>query len=67
MNETIKQVSSTLIGADRAALSIWNVGVFTMGRVVADHLVAQDGPHVAHADLAGFWFPYILVVVRLFF
>lgn len=53
--------------ADRAALSVWDVGVFTIGCVLADHLVAEDGPHVTHTDLAGFWFPYILVIVRLSF
>lgn len=51
------------IGADRAALSVWDDGVGAVGCVLADHLVAHDGSTVADADLAGLGFPYILVVV----
>lgn len=53
------------IWADRAALSVWDDGVGTVGGVLADHLVAHDGSTVADADLARLWFPYILIVVQL--
>lgn len=53
------------IGADGAALSVGDDGIGAVGGVLADHLVAHDGPAVADADLAGLWFPYILVVVQL--
>lgn len=53
------------IRADRAALSVWNNGIGAVGCVLTDHLVAHDGSAVADADLAGFWFPYILVIVQL--
>lgn len=53
------------VWADGAALSVWDDGVGAVGCVLADHLVAHDGSAVADADLAGFWFPYILIVVSL--
>lgn len=57
--------STISVGADRAALSVWDDGIGTVGCVLADHLVAHDGSTVADADLAGLWFPYILIVVQL--
>lgn len=54
-----------IIRADGAALSIRDDGVGAVRRVLTDHLVAHDRAAVADADLAGLWFPYILVVVRL--
>lgn len=59
--------ASIRVGADRAALSVWDDGISTVGCVLADHLVAHDGSTVADADLAGLWFPYILIVVQLSF
>lgn len=53
------------VAADWAALSIRDVRVFTVRGVLADHLVAHDATFVTNTDLAGFWFPYILVVVQL--
>jgi len=53
------------IGADGAALSVGDDGIGAVRRVLTDHLVAHDGAAVADADLAGFWFPHILVVVQL--
>lgn len=53
------------VGADWAALSVWDDGIGTVGRVLTDHLVAHDVSAVADADLARLWFPYILVVVQL--
>lgn len=64
-NNTKRARSTIGVAADGAALALWDVRIFTVGRVLADHLVAHDAPFVANADLAGFWFPYILVVVRL--
>ena len=66
-NKTTEWVRSTIIGADRAALSVRDVWVLAVRRVFADHLVAHDVPAVTHADSAGFWFPYILVIVQLSF
>lgn len=53
------------IRADGAALSVWDDGVGAVGRVLADHVVAQNLAAVADADLARFRFPNILVVVQL--
>lgn len=51
------------VGADGAALSEGDLGVGAVRGVLADHLIAEDVAAVADADLAGFWFPHILVVV----
>lgn len=56
---------NTIVRADRAALSVWDDRVGAVCCVLADHLVAHDGSAVADADLAGFWFPYILIIVQL--
>lgn len=55
------------VGADGAAFSVGNLWIGTVWCILADHLVAHDGPAVADADLAGLRFPYILVVVVLTF
>jgi len=60
-----RHLGSISVGADGTALSVWDDGISTVGCVLTDHLVAHDGSAVADADLAGFWFPYILVVVQL--
>lgn len=61
-----KEDDGTLsIWTDRAALSVWDDGIGALRCVLTDHLVAHDGSTVADADLAGLWFPYILVVVQL--
>lgn len=65
-SKTNKRVRSTVgVAADGAALALGDVRIFTVGGVLADHLVAHDAAFVADADLAGFWFPHILVVVQL--
>lgn len=53
------------VEADGAAFSIGNLWIGTVWCILADHLIAHDGPAVTDADLAGLRFPYILVVVIL--
>lgn len=53
----------TIIWADGAALVCGNYGIRAVDCFFADHIVAHNGPAVAHADLAWLWFPYITIVV----
>lgn len=50
------------VGADRTTFSEWDFGVCA-GDVFTDHFIAKDVSVVAYADLAGFGFPYVSVII----
>lgn len=54
-------MSSTVVGADGAALVVGDDGIGAVRRVLADHLVAHHRAAVAHADLTWLRFPHVPV------
>lgn len=55
----------TVVGANRAALIVWDHWIGAVGDFLTDDLVAHNGSAVAHADLAWFGFPDVSVIVDL--